>query len=78
MGKTPTPHIAASKEQVAKTVLMPGDPLRAKFIAETFLDSYECVNSVRNMLGFTGEYKGKKVSVFWRWYGYAVRGDIFL
>ena len=64
MGKTPTPHIAASKEQVAKTVLMPGDPLRAKFIAETFLDSYECVNSVRNMLGFTGEYKGKKVSVF--------------
>lgn len=64
MGKTPTPHIAAQKEQVAETVLMPGDPLRAKFIAETFLDRYECVNSVRNMLGYTGEYKGKRVSVF--------------
>lgn len=64
MGKTPTPHIAARKEQVAETVLMPGDPLRAKFIAETFLESYECVNSVRNMLGYTGEYKGKRLSVF--------------
>ncbi len=64
MSKIPTPHIAATKEQVAKTVLMPGDPLRAKFIAETFLENAECVNSVRNMLGFTGEYQGKRVSVF--------------
>lgn len=64
MGKTPTPHIAAGREQIAKTVLMPGDPLRAKFIAETFLEEAECVNSVRNMLGYTGKYKGKTVSVF--------------
>lgn len=64
MGNTPTPHIGATKEQVAKTVLMAGDPLRAKYIAETFLDKYECVNTVRNMFGFTGEYKGKPVSVF--------------
>ncbi|MBE5933731.1 MAG: purine-nucleoside phosphorylase [Lachnospiraceae bacterium] len=64
MSNIPTPHIKANLDQVAKTVLMPGDPLRAKFIAETFLENYECVNTVRNMLGFTGEYKGKKVSVF--------------
>ena len=64
MSNIPTPHIKAELNQVAKTVLMPGDPLRAKFIAETFLENYECVNTVRNMLGFTGEYKGKKVSVF--------------
>ncbi len=64
MGNTPTPHIAAHKEQLAKTVLMPGDPLRAKYIAQTFLTNAVCVNSVRNMLGFTGEYKGRKVSVF--------------
>jgi len=59
----PTPHINAKKEDVAKTVLMPGDPLRAKFIAENYLENVTCVNSVRNMLGFTGTYKGKKVSV---------------
>lgn len=64
MGKTPTPHIGAAKEQIAKTVLMPGDPLRAKFIAETFLENAECVNTVRNMLAYTGEYQGKKVTVF--------------
>lgn len=63
MSKTPTPHIGASKEQIAKTVLMPGDPLRAKFIAENFLTDYECVNTVRNMLAFTGNYQGKKVTV---------------
>lgn len=60
----PTPHIAAAKEQIAKTVLMPGDPLRAKFIAETFLENVECVNSVRNMLAYTGEYNGKRVTIF--------------
>lgn len=64
MSKTPTPHIGAAKEEIAKTVLMPGDPLRAKFIAETFLENAECVNTVRNMLAFTGEYQGKKVTVF--------------
>lgn len=60
-----TPHISASKGDFAKTVLMPGDPLRAKFIAETFLDDDEAklVTSVRNVYGYTGTYKGKKVSV---------------
>lgn len=64
MNKVPTPHIGAVKEQIAGTVLMPGDPLRAKFIAETFLDNYECVNTVRGMLGYTGSYNGKRVTVF--------------
>lgn len=58
-----TPHNAAEKGQIAKTVLMPGDPLRAKFIAETFLEDVVQFNSVRNMFGFTGTYKGKKISV---------------
>ena len=60
----PTPHIEAKKEDIAKTVLMPGDPLRAKYIAEHFLENARCVNQVRNMLAFTGEYQGKKVTVF--------------
>lgn len=64
MGNIPTPHNEAGKDQIAKTVLMPGDPLRAKFIAETFLENAVCVNTVRNMFGYTGEYQGKKVSVF--------------
>lgn len=59
----PTPHINAKQGDYAKTVLMPGDPLRAKFIAETYLEDVVQVNSVRNMLGFTGKYKGKPVSV---------------
>lgn len=63
MQYTPTPHNAAKKGDIAKTVLMPGDPLRAKFIAENFLEDVTCVNTVRNMLGFTGTYNGKKVSV---------------
>lgn len=58
-----TPHISASKGDFAKTVLMPGDPLRAKFIAETFLDDAKLMTSVRNVFGYTGTYKGKKVSV---------------
>lgn len=58
-----TPHNEAKVGDFAKTVLMPGDPLRAKFIAETFLKDYRQVNSVRNMLAFTGYYNGKKVSV---------------
>lgn len=60
---TPTPHNAARKGDFAKVVLMPGDPLRAKFIAENFLDNPKQVTSVRGMLGFTGTYKGVKVSV---------------
>jgi len=59
----PTPHITAKEGQFAKTVLMPGDPLRAKFIAETYLDNPALVNEVRGMLAYTGTYKGKPVSV---------------
>lgn len=58
-----TPHINANIEDFAKTVLMPGDPLRAKFIAETYLDNYKLINSVRGMLAYTGLYKGKKITV---------------
>ena len=60
----PTPHIKASPSDFAKTVLMPGDPLRAKFIAENYLEDAKCINEVRGMLGFTGYYKGSKVTVF--------------
>ncbi|QGU95330.1 purine-nucleoside phosphorylase [Clostridium bovifaecis] len=56
-------HIGAKENQIAETVLLPGDPLRAKFIAETFLENPVCYNEVRGMYGFTGTYKGKKVSV---------------
>ena len=59
----PTPHINAKKGDFAKTVLMPGDPLRAKYIAETYLENPRLVTSVRNMLGYTGTYKGKEISV---------------
>ena len=58
-----TPHINAPEGAFAPTVLMPGDPLRAKHIAETFLTDAVCVNTVRNMFGYTGSYKGKPVSV---------------
>jgi len=58
-----TPHNEALKGQIAGTVLMPGDPLRARFIAENFMEDVVCFNTVRNMLGFTGTYKGKKISV---------------
>ena len=56
-------HIEAQKGQIAETVLLPGDPMRAKWIAETFLDNSLCYNDVRGMLGYTGTYKGKRVSV---------------
>ena len=60
----PTPHIEAEhKHEFAKTVIMPGDPLRARYIAENYLENVVKVNSVRNMLGYTGTYKGYKVSV---------------
>ena len=58
-----TPHISANADEFAKTVLMPGDPLRAKFIAENFLDNVKCINKIRNMLSYTGTYKGQEVSV---------------
>ncbi|MCT7941727.1 MULTISPECIES: purine-nucleoside phosphorylase [Shewanella] len=58
-----TPHINAPQGAFAKTVLMPGDPLRAKYIAEHFLDNPKLVTDVRNMLGYTGEYQGKPISV---------------
>ncbi|ERI94768.1 purine nucleoside phosphorylase [Clostridiales bacterium oral taxon 876 str. F0540] len=60
----PTPHINVSEQGIiAETVLLPGDPLRAKFIAETFLENPVQFNTVRNMFGYTGTYKGKKISV---------------
>ena len=59
----PTVHIAAAAGQVAETVLLPGDPLRAQFIAQQFLTDAECYSKVRGMLGFTGWYKGKRISV---------------
>jgi purine-nucleoside phosphorylase len=63
MSNVPTPHNGAKLGDIAKTVLMPGDPLRAKFIAETYLQDVVCFNTVRNMFGYTGTYKGKKISV---------------
>jgi len=56
-------HIGAEVNEIAETVLLPGDPLRAKYIAENFLDSAVCYNEVRNMFGYTGTYKGKRISV---------------
>ena len=58
-----TPHNNAEKGDIAKRVLMPGDPLRAKYIADNFLEDVVCFNTVRNMFGYTGTYKGQKVSV---------------
>ena len=59
-----TPHNEAQAGDIAKTVLMPGDPLRAKYIAENYLQNARVVNTVRNMYGFTGTYKGKEITVF--------------
>jgi purine-nucleoside phosphorylase len=56
-------HIAAKHDRIAERILLPGDPLRAKFIAENFLAEAECFNEVRNMLGYTGLYRGERVSV---------------
>ena len=58
-----TPHNTANKEEIAKTVIMPGDPLRAKYIAENFLENFKLVNEVRNMFAYTGNYKGHKITV---------------
>jgi purine-nucleoside phosphorylase len=59
----PTPHLAAKTGEIADTVLLPGDPLRAEWIAATYLSDVQCYNRVRNMLGFTGTYEGMPVSV---------------
>lgn len=58
-----TAHINPKGEEIAETVLLPGDPLRAKFIADTFLEDVTQFNTVRNMFGYTGTYKGKRISV---------------
>ena len=58
-----TPHINANEGDIAETVIMPGDPLRAKYIAKTYLKDYKTVNTVRNMLGYTGYYNDKRVTV---------------
>lgn len=63
MSNIPTPHIEAKKGDFAETVLMPGDPLRAKFIAESFLEDAKLINNVRGVQGYTGLYKGKRVSL---------------
>ena len=63
MSNTPTPHIGAKYGDIAETVIMAGDPLRVKFMAEKFLDDAVQFNNVRGMLGYTGSYKGKRVSV---------------
>lgn len=59
----PTPHIESKKEEIAKNVLMPGDPLRAKYIAENFLENAKLVNQVRGMFAYTGAYKGKELTI---------------
>ena len=58
-----TPHNEAKIGDIAKTVIMPGDPLRAKYIAENFLDDAKLVNKVRNIFTYTGKYKGKKITI---------------
>lgn len=63
MGICPTPHINAHPGDFAHTVLMPGDPLRSRFVAENFLTDAHLVNNVRSVYGYTGTYKGKSVSV---------------
>ena len=59
----PTPHIQALEGEIAETILLPGDPLRAKYIADNFLEDVKQFNATRNMFGYTGTYKGKRVSV---------------
>lgn len=74
MKNYPTPHINATPEDFAKTVIMPGDPLRSKFIAENFLENPRLVNNVRGIQGYTGTYQGKKVSVMASGMGIASMG----
>ena len=74
----PTPHISAKKEDIAKTVLMPGDPLRSEFIAKTFLKNPVLVNDVRGVHGYTGEYNGKKTKYNRQQKGYGRKHGIIL
>ena len=74
MAKIPTPHIGAQQGEIAETVIMAGDPLRAKFMAEKFLDSPVQFNNIRGMLGFTGYHDGKRVSVMGHGMGMASIG----
>ena len=69
-----TPHIEAKKEEIAKIVIMPGDPLRAKMIAETYLENPKLINQVRGILGYTGTYKGKEITVMASGMGIASMG----
>ena len=69
-----TPHINAEKDEISDIVLMPGDPLRAKLIAENYLEDYKLVNEVRNMLAYTGYYKGRRVTVMGSGMGMASMG----
>lgn len=73
-----TPHIEAQKQEIAKTVLMPGDPLRAKLIAEEYLENAKLVNSVRNIYAYTGTYKGKELTVMSSRNGNSKYGHLFL
>ena len=73
-----TPHIEANASEIAKTVLMPGDPLRAKLIADNFLENVKLVSSVRNIYAYTGTYKGKEITVMASRYGNSEYGNIFL
>ena len=84
MSNTPTPHISAKPGDFAKTVLMPGDPLRAKFIAETYLENPVLVNNVRGIQGYTGTYKLYR-NLQWKSrfgygfrYGHALHGHILI
>ena len=72
--KTPTPHIGAKYGEIAETVIMAGDPLRAKFMADNFLENPVQFNNIRSMLGFTGTHKGKRVSVMGHGMGMASIG----
>ncbi len=74
MSKTPTPHIGAKLGEIAETVIMAGDPLRVKFMAENFMENPVQFNNIRGMLGFTGTYKGKRVSVMGHGMGMASIG----
>ena len=73
-----TPHMEAKKEEIAKTVLMPGDPLRAKKIADTYLENARLVSSVRNIYAYTGTYQGKPLTVMASRNGNSEYGNLFL
>ncbi len=73
-----TPHIEANFGEIAKTVLMPGDPLRAKLIADTYLENAKLVSSIRNIYAYTGTYKGKELTIMASRYGNSKHGNLFL